>query len=117
MNKDDLCIGVSLQLWEDTLAANNSAINTMKAQAETIDRLTHENERQKGRMCVNCGRVFPAEYDRNQTPSDCTSLDACNIDMTLQEAVQHWRQKAHDLLEENKRLFNKICRALKEAKL
>ena len=60
--------------------------------------------RLSGRLCVNCGRTFPASHDRSKAPEDCPSQDACTIDMTLEEAFNHWRQKAHDYRAELSRL-------------
>jgi hypothetical protein len=60
--------------------------------------------RLSGRLCVNCGRTFPASHDRAKAPEDCPSQDACTIDMTLEEAFNHWRQKAHDDRAENEAL-------------
>jgi hypothetical protein len=77
------------QSYEYNLALNNEA-------AALIRRLQAENNRLSGRLCVNCGRTFPANHDRAKAPEDCPSQDACTIDMTLEEAFNHWRQKAHD---------------------
>jgi hypothetical protein len=78
------------QSYEYNLALNNEA-------AALIRRLS-------GRLCVNCGRTFPASHDRSKAPEDCPSQDACTIDMTLEEAFNHWRQKAHDYRAELSRL-------------
>ena len=66
--------------------------------ATRIRALASEKEglrRETGRQCVNCGRWFPKEWDRAKAPDDCKSPDACTIDMTADEAWQHWRKEAH----------------------
>lgn len=50
----------------------------------------------KGRLCVTCGRVFPKTQSRFASGDGCQEPDLCSIDMTLQEAFEYWRQKAHD---------------------
>ena len=47
------------------------------------------------RLCLSCGRSAPASHDRGQPGPDCPAPDACTFDLTLDEAWQHWREKAH----------------------
>jgi len=47
------------------------------------------------RLCVNCGRHVDASHDRSESLKGCPSPDACTFDMTMEEALQHWRVKAH----------------------
>jgi hypothetical protein len=86
------------QSYEYNLALNNEA-------AALIRRLQAENNRLSGRLCVNCGRTFPASHDRAKAPEDCPSQEACTIDMTLEEAFNHWRQKAHNYRVEKEKLM------------
>ena len=70
----------------------------LERSATRIRALASEKEglrRETGRQCVNCGRWFPKEWDRAKAPDDCKSPDACTIDMTADEAWQHWRKEAH----------------------
>ncbi len=50
------------------------------------------------RMCVNCGRMAPADHPRHEPLPECVGpegMAACTFDLTLDEAWQHWRQEAH----------------------
>ena len=71
--------------------ACDEAATRIRALASQVDGLGRET----GRQCVNCGRWFPKEWDRAKAPDDCKSPDACTIDMTADEAWQHWRKEAH----------------------
>jgi len=67
-----------------------------KEALETLTELQKENIKLGGRLCVNCGRVFPASYDRTKEPEDCPSRPACTIDVTMEEAFEIWRKRAHE---------------------
>jgi hypothetical protein len=56
---------------------------------ETVKRFTH-------RLCVNCGRFVEASHDRREPFAGCASPDACTFDMTMEEALNYWRKKAHE---------------------
>lgn len=64
-------------------------------------RLDEENERLReqcslARMCVTCGRIADVPRD-HLFPECCTEeYTPCSFDLTPQEALQHWRQAAHD---------------------
>jgi hypothetical protein len=48
-----------------------------------------------GRLCLSCGKTFPASVPRGTSPEGCLSPAACTLDMTLEEAVEYWRSMAH----------------------
>lgn len=63
------------------------------------------------RLCVVCGESFSSEkYDRGDAPCgvDENGLAACTLDMTGKEAWSYWRQKYHQLWEENQRLKERL---------
>ena len=76
----------------------------LKKAADEIERLRADNARFCGRLCVNCGRTFPASHPREKSPDDCLSPEVCTIDVTFEEAFEHWRQIANKLQSENARL-------------
>ena len=64
--------------------------------ADDLDRPEAETLRLSGRMCVVCGRIFPASQDRTVPGEGCPTPDACTLDMTTEEAFEHWRDIAHE---------------------
>ena len=52
------------------------------------------------RLCVVCGKTVDATvYKRGDIVPSCAASPACTLDMTLEEAVDHWRGVAHEYLE------------------
>lgn len=75
--------------------------DTIRTLCEEVLRLRERTDR----LCLSCGRSFPAEQGRTESPAGCRSPEACTIDMTHEEAFMHWSKKAHDLMVENDRLW------------
>jgi len=55
------------------------------------------------RLCVTCGRSFPQLHPRNAPGEGCETPEICAIDMTLREALEHWRNLAHVYYERARR--------------
>lgn len=58
--------------------------------------LCDELDRAEGRPCLTCGRYLPKEHNRAKPGPGCKSPEACTIDMTTEEVLEHWRKKAHE---------------------
>lgn len=89
----DLWLEFVNQLPDKRPSLDSTVAAAIEAAALTAERRAKEEV--EGRLCVNCGRVFPREWDRTKAPADCKSPDACTIDMTAEEAFRHWKAEAH----------------------
>jgi len=49
------------------------------------------------RLCVVCGKEVDAKtYKRGDVVKECAASPACTLDITQQEAADHWRQQWHE---------------------
>lgn len=112
----DLWLEFVNQLPDKRPSLDSTVAAVIEAAALTAERRAKEEVER--RLCVNCGRVFPREWDRTKAPADCKSPDACTIDMTAEEAFRHWKAEAHverTRAEAAETRYAELARALEEA--